>query len=249
LVFHSSNYPGFSKLKYKIIFMARTAITLARTHKGKWIMASGPDKPITEQLKVFRTLQGQKFHPEFNLVRYQENDGLARDITLRTPDAHKAHTALREKEQIEAERAGDAEVANRAKNAKQLDQDRADRHAAEIAALEKLIPTKSKKAPHSAASETEEGSKESAKVTLLLDGPSFEAWVENGMTPGAYPPAGYAERDTPGLALYKANLENKDFNLKPALKALAEKLAAEEAGKTAAEQNQENKKEAQTETA
>jgi hypothetical protein len=231
--------------------MARQAITLAKTHKGKWHLVAGPDKPIQEQLKAFRALRGTKFHPEFSLVRYQETDGTALDVALRTPEQHKKHVALRADEQAAAEEAGRAEIQDRLDNAKKLDQERADRHAADIERLNQLVPAKSKdqgsKASHNAATESPDGPKEPSKETLLLDGPSLEDWIQAGMLPGAYPPAGYAERETPGLAVYKANLTNKDFDLKLALKQLVEKAAADLANKTAAEQNQQNK--AETETA
>lgn len=45
---------------------------------------------------------------------------------------------------------------------------------------------------------------------LRLDGPTFEAWVENGNAPDAYPPEGYAELESEGYTTYLATLPSDE---------------------------------------
>ncbi len=67
----------------------RTAITLSKTHAGKWALVAGPDVPMLEQKSEFRELRAAKSHPDFSEFVYQENDGHRETIRLMTPDDHK----------------------------------------------------------------------------------------------------------------------------------------------------------------
>lgn len=78
--------------------MPRTAITLAKKHGGPWVLLSGPDVPIQKHLQDFRALLGEKSHSEFEQVRIQESDGVARVINLRSAESQKAHDEARAKE-------------------------------------------------------------------------------------------------------------------------------------------------------
>lgn len=42
------------------------------------------------------------------------------------------------------------------------------------------------------------------KQNLRTDGPTLEEWLKAGYEPKDYPPVGYAEKDSPALADYKA---------------------------------------------
>lgn len=75
--------------------MPRTAVTLGKTHDGKWELLGNPDAPITEQLQNFRSVLGQKSHPKFALIQFQESDGVARTLRLRTEEAQAAHEKQR----------------------------------------------------------------------------------------------------------------------------------------------------------
>lgn len=43
-----------------------------------------------------------------------------------------------------------------------------------------------------------------AGAPLRIDGPTIEEWVQRGYDPAKYPPAGYAEKTSPGLMRFKA---------------------------------------------
>lgn len=73
----------------------RTAITLARTHAGKWVMLATPDDSLLEQKKNFRAFRADKSHPDYNLVTYQESDGHAERNRLMTPEEKEADDARR----------------------------------------------------------------------------------------------------------------------------------------------------------
>lgn len=78
--------------------MARTATTIGKTHKGDWEILATPDVPIQDQLAKFRALRGEQAHAKYALIQYQDSDGAAVKLNLRTPDAQKAHEAKREAE-------------------------------------------------------------------------------------------------------------------------------------------------------
>ena len=63
----------------------RTAITVAKTHQGKWEMLGHPDDSIIEQKKNFRALRASNAHEDFAIVMYQESDGHLEINRLLTP--------------------------------------------------------------------------------------------------------------------------------------------------------------------
>ena len=65
----------------------RTAITITKTHGGKWELVGTPDDSLLEQKKAFRALRSSKAHKEIAEVIYQENDGHRETIRLLTPKA------------------------------------------------------------------------------------------------------------------------------------------------------------------
>lgn len=70
--------------------MGRTAITVAKTHKGAWQLIATPDDNLIAQKKNFHALRASKAHPEFSTVIYQESDGHALINRLLTPAAAQA---------------------------------------------------------------------------------------------------------------------------------------------------------------
>jgi hypothetical protein len=77
--------------------MPRTAITLGKTHKGKWQLLATPDDNFSEQKKNFREMRVDKSHEELALVIYQENDGTAEVLKLVTPAEKKKQDDARTK--------------------------------------------------------------------------------------------------------------------------------------------------------
>ncbi len=65
----------------------RTAITLAKSHDGKWQLLATPNDSLIEQKRSFRALRSDKAHADFSTVIYQESDGQAEIIRLLTPEA------------------------------------------------------------------------------------------------------------------------------------------------------------------
>lgn len=84
--------------------MARTAITLAKTHKGDWTLLASPDANLIEQRKNFRALRADKAHKDYATVIYQESDGPAEILRLITPAQKK-----KQEEQAAADRKAAAE--------------------------------------------------------------------------------------------------------------------------------------------
>lgn len=66
----------------------RTAITLTKTHAGKWALASTPDDSMIVQKAAFVSLRVSRHHKDFAEVVYQESDGHRQTLHLMTPDAH-----------------------------------------------------------------------------------------------------------------------------------------------------------------
>lgn len=87
--------------------MPRSAFTVARTHKGEWRVLATPAVSLIAQAKAFREMGGQRHHAEFAEVRYQETDGPARILYLRSPEQQEAHEKLRKAELDAAKRAGE----------------------------------------------------------------------------------------------------------------------------------------------
>jgi hypothetical protein len=73
----------------------RTASTIAKKHTGEWVILANPDKSIIEQNENFKKLLGTRAHKDFAFVRYQESDGIVRDLKFRTPEEHEEHEARR----------------------------------------------------------------------------------------------------------------------------------------------------------
>ncbi len=65
----------------------RTAITISRTHSGKWSLVGTPDDSLLDQKKAFRALRASKSHKDFSEVVYQESDGHREIIRLLTLEA------------------------------------------------------------------------------------------------------------------------------------------------------------------
>lgn len=80
----------------------RTAITLAKTHTGKWELLATPDDSLIQQKQEFRALRADRAHPKYAIVIYQESDGHAEINRLLTKEA---------KARIEAQRAEDQAAA------------------------------------------------------------------------------------------------------------------------------------------
>ena len=116
----------------------RTAITVAKTHKGKWTMLGNPDVPLTEQLKEYRQFLGSKSHETYCYVQIQESDGTERHIHLMTPAAGEKHAELREKETTAAVEAGKKVEEEAKKVEATLAEERAKSHADEIERLLEL---------------------------------------------------------------------------------------------------------------
>ena len=75
--------------------MARTAITLAKAHNGKWTILGNPEDSLLEQKKNFRQMRGDKAHEKYIAVIYQESDSPAENIRLITPAEKEQQTAAR----------------------------------------------------------------------------------------------------------------------------------------------------------
>lgn len=98
-------------------------------------MLSGPDVPITEQLKNFRSVLGQKSDPTFALIHYQESDGLARFIRMRSEKEHAAHEKLRAEELDKAKKAGEEALQRKADSQKQSFEKRLEEHKKTVGEL------------------------------------------------------------------------------------------------------------------
>ena len=181
--------------------MPRTAITVAKSHKGDWELLASPAVPLTEQLKTFRGFLGSKSHKQYCFVQIQESDGHARQLNLLTPAAHKAHDDIRATEQAEAKAAGEAEEKNRVANQRKAELERIEAHQHEIDRLNELAGIKPKaktKKPADGQQAAAPATPESPKVNekgLRLDGPTRQQWKDAGYTDDKYPPAGYAAKD------------------------------------------------------
>lgn len=88
----------------------RTAITLTKTHAGKWSLAADPDEPLLEQRKDFRSLRASKAHEEFSEVVYQESDGHRETLRLLTPKALAKQEAQAEEDMAEVAKFDEAEA-------------------------------------------------------------------------------------------------------------------------------------------
>lgn len=90
----------------------RTAITLTKTHAGKWALVASPDVPLLEQKNSFREFRASKAHKEFAEVVYQESDGHRETIRLITPKELSKIEIQAAQDQAESERF-DKEAAKR----------------------------------------------------------------------------------------------------------------------------------------
>jgi hypothetical protein len=127
--------------------MPRTAVTLAKTHKGEWKLLAHPDVSIVKQLQDFRSILGERSHKEFSLIQLQESDGHVRQVRLRSLDEQKAHDDLRADELKKAKEASEVEAKAEAKRKKQEQKARDEAHKAELERLEKQIPSKPETKP------------------------------------------------------------------------------------------------------
>jgi hypothetical protein len=98
-------------------------------------MLSGPDVPITEQLKNFRSVLGQKSDPTFALIQYQESDGLARFVRFRSEKEHAAHEKLRTEELAKAKKAGEESLKAKSDSQKQNFEKRLEEHKKTVGEL------------------------------------------------------------------------------------------------------------------
>ncbi len=96
--------------------MGRTAITVARTHKGDWQLLATPDDNLIEQKKNFHALRSSKAHKEFATVIYQESDGHALINRLLTPAAAKAIDDQNAKDHAEVAKFDKAQAQVKEKN-------------------------------------------------------------------------------------------------------------------------------------
>lgn len=179
--------------------MPRTAVTLAKTHDGKWKLLSDPGVPLTEQLKSYRALLGSKSHEEYCLVQIQESDGHARILHLLTPAKGKAHNELRAKETKAALDAGKAEAVNKRNIEQQIADDRAKGHRADIEAIEAMATGKRTGAK---VEEPEKAPVQPPNLPpilegLRLDGPTIEEFIAAGFKAEAYPPKGFHPKPLP----------------------------------------------------
>jgi len=96
--------------------MGRTAITLAKTHKGAWTLLANPDEPLLQQKKNFHALRASKSHADYAVVIYQESDGHALINRLLTPAAAKAIDEQNQKDHAAAAEFDQAQAAVKEKN-------------------------------------------------------------------------------------------------------------------------------------
>lgn len=127
----------------------RTAITLAKTHSGKWSLVSGPDVSMLEQKAEFRAFRPLKAHKDFAEVIYQENDGHRETIRLLTPKA-----LAKLQNQNEADEAAAREFDEAAAKANQKDPERA-KIEKEFKAKEAAAETAGEPAPGEVVTEAE----------------------------------------------------------------------------------------------
>lgn len=96
--------------------MGRTAITIAKTHKGDWQLLATPGDNLLEQKKKFHALRASKAHEQFATVIYQESDGHALINRLLTPAAAKAIDEQNAKDHAAAAAFDQAQAAVKEKN-------------------------------------------------------------------------------------------------------------------------------------
>ena len=132
--------------------MPRTAILLGKTHDGDWHMLADPSQPLMETKKKFLEARGMKSDEEMSTILYQESDGHAIIINLRTPDAQakldKQHKKDNDAAAAQAKKDSKVAVADTTKNA--ANQKAADLRAAGIPTLMPNPP----KAPPDSTPET-----------------------------------------------------------------------------------------------
>lgn len=195
--------------------MPRTSIIVGKKHptkeqpKGEWVLLQTPDEPLHEQNKFYRAFLGTKSHDELCYLQQQESDGHERHLFFMTPDKHKAHDALRAKEDADAKKAGEAEYVSREKRIRDSELERIEHHKSEVDAINKAAegdrtrgPARKSAAsgydkPSDAPDEPPAGAPLDA-AGLRLDGPTVEEWMAIGYSESAYPPKGYAKRQSYG---------------------------------------------------
>ena len=104
-----------------------TAVTIAKTHEGDWILLAGPDVPLAEQHQAFRHARVSPAHDLYSEIRYQDDHGAASTIRFRTPEAQ-AEFATQQHAQRAAHQRNNAppDTAAAAEAAAQADRDKAE---------------------------------------------------------------------------------------------------------------------------
>ena len=118
--------------------MSRLAITLGKTHGGKWELLAGPDVPIMEQLAQRKEFLIKTSDEDYSTVLFQESDGMAQMIRLRSPDEQKAFEEKRAKDKAAADEAGKKYQQSLVDSVKKAEDDRIKGHQTEIAARDKV---------------------------------------------------------------------------------------------------------------
>src|SRR5438309_313139 len=110
----------------------RTAITLGKTHDGKWEMLADPGVPMLKQFEDFRRQRGLTSHDKYSLLVYQESDSEAQEIRLRSPAEQKAHDERRAAEADASQKLSKEQAEAAAKAAKEAEERRTKEHAETI---------------------------------------------------------------------------------------------------------------------
>lgn len=187
--------------------MPRTAVTVAKTHKGDWKLLAHPDVPLPDQNQLFKSFLGKKSHEQFAYVQIQESDGLKRHINLLTPADGKKHEERRASELLKAIEAGKLEKEAAEKREALIAESLAKEHADTIEALNKLSEKKPSGPPPRRPPAPGNAETDSAPQTSQQppsgEGPTFEDWIKEGLKPENYPPTGFQAKDTPGWQEYQ----------------------------------------------
>jgi len=85
--------------------MARTAVTLGRTHEGKFVLIAGPDVSIVEQLSNWRKAKTSFVDEKLAELRFQESDGPMLIHRMRSPAQQTEHDQRRADETARAQEA------------------------------------------------------------------------------------------------------------------------------------------------
>jgi carotenoid cleavage dioxygenase-like enzyme len=111
---------------------------------------SGPGVPILEQISNRKEMQCNPSHNDYALYHYQEGDGVAQVIRLRSDEQQKAHDELRAKETQAAKDAGEKFNQSIIDSQKKAEEDRITRRDADAKKLSEIAlasPTRTGKQP------------------------------------------------------------------------------------------------------